>query len=415
MTHPRETMKTMAERYERPDWVRRINAMGESVGGARRLVPLDPDALIEDAVASLRSDDFGGEAWRERFTSLVVELDASDMHAMGRLMTRQELARSLRTLGLMARALRENPGIKDEPITAPMVVTGPARSGTTILFELLWLDPDLRAPLAWEGIHPRPLPEADGAADDARPQLAECEQEFWADVMPEFAAIHELRSDLPVECVTLTAPSFAGSHWPMVAPLTEWVPEMPEAYRYHKQLLQTLQFGCQPQTWLLKTPAHLMTLGLLFDTYPDCWVVQTHRDPVKTMPSTVSTTAFLRWMRSDHLDLPLLTQVIDATFSAALLGVIEQRASETVPPRFVDVHFRSLMKDPVETLRVAYANMGRELGEEHAERIRKYLAEKPRGKFGVHRYTPEEWGFEAAELRRRLAPYTDHYGIEIEV
>ena len=84
-------------------------------------------------------------------------------------------------------------------------------------------------------------------------------------------------------------------------------------------------------------------------------------------------------------------------------------------PRFVDVHFRSLMKDPVETLRVAYANMGRELGEEHAARIRKYLAEKPRGKFGVHRYTPEEWGFEAAELRRRLAPYTDHYGIEIEV
>ena len=359
MSHPRETMDTMAERYARPDWVRRINAMGESVGGARRLIPMDPESLIEDAGMGLGSDDFGNGAWRERFVSLVTEIDLSDMHTLGRLMTRQELVRSLRTRGLLARALRENPGIAEEKITAPMIVTGPARSGTTILFELLGLDPDLRAPLAWEGIHPLPLSDS---SSELRPHWAECEQEFWADVAPEFAAIHELRADLPVECVTLTMPSFAGSHWPMVAPLSEWVPDMPESYRYHRQLLQTLQSGSEPRTWLLKTPAHLTTLGMLFDTYPDCWVVQTHRDPVKTMPSTVSTTAIARWMRSDNLDLPLLSQVVDATFSAALLGVIDQRSDGSVPPRFVDVHFRRLMKDPVETLRVAYAEMGRELG-----------------------------------------------------
>ena len=36
-------------------------------------------------------------------------------------------------------------------------------------------------------------------------------------VQPEFAAIHELRSDLPVECVTLTAPCFCGPHWSMIS------------------------------------------------------------------------------------------------------------------------------------------------------------------------------------------------------
>ena len=30
-------------------------------------------------------------------------------------------------------------------------------------------------------------------------------------------------------------------------------------------------------------------------------------------------------------------------------------------------------------------------------------AEKPRGKFGVHKYTPEEWGFTQGELRQSLA------------
>ena len=113
-------------------------------------------------------------------------------------------------------------------------------------------------------------------------------QELWADVQPEFAAIHELRSDLPVECVTLTAPCFCGPHWPMVARMENWLPDFEEFYRFHTRILQVLQRGAPPHTWLLKTPGHLMTLDLLFQTYPDVWVVQTHRDPARTMPSTVS-------------------------------------------------------------------------------------------------------------------------------
>jgi hypothetical protein len=52
-----ERMAGMADRYRRPDWVRRLNAMGDSVGGsivgARRLVPLDADELLEAASADL--------------------------------------------------------------------------------------------------------------------------------------------------------------------------------------------------------------------------------------------------------------------------------------------------------------------------------------------------------------------------
>ena len=39
-------------------------------------------------------------------------------------------------------------------MAAPVVIIGPARSGTTILFELLALDPDLRVPTAAEALHP---------------------------------------------------------------------------------------------------------------------------------------------------------------------------------------------------------------------------------------------------------------------
>jgi len=410
------TLAEMAARYERPDWVRRLNLMGESVGGAERIVPLDADELLEISTATLGEgdcSDFGDPEWRDRFRALTGCLAGFGFHVVGRLMTRQELLRALRTRLLLSRALDADPGIEEENVEAPVIVTGPARSGTTILYELLWLDPNLRAPLASEALHPIPFSDAKEGADDPRVSMAECEQELWADVQPEFAAIHELRSDLPVECVTLTEPSFCGPHWGMIAPGP--VPVDPAAdYAFHRRFLQVLQRGRQERSWLLKTPAHLALLPLVFRNYPDAWIVQTHRDPARTMPSTVSTVAMVRWMRTDQVDVASIAAVIEATFGAALNGVVEQRKAGALPDRFVDVHFQSLLADPVGSIEQAYARMQREFTSEHAERIRAYLAHKPRGKLGVHSYRAADWGFDVEELRGRLSPYIDHFGVTLE-
>jgi hypothetical protein len=405
----------MAERYERPAWVRRLNAMAGSVGGsARDLVPLDPDALLEAGLRGtpgLPMGDFGDAAWQTRFEALVRAVDRSPMHVVGRLMTRQELLRALRTRLALTRAVDEDPAIAAETIRAPVLVTGPARSGTTILFELLALDPGFHAPAAWEALHPLAGPPGEPGE---RLAWSECEQELWADVQPEFAAMHELRSDLPVECVTLTLPCFCGPHWSMVAQLEGFAPDNAVFYDFHRRLLQVLQRRDPGRTWLLKTPGHVMTLDLLFATYPDAFVVQTHRDPARTMPSTASITALVQWMRSDHVDLELLCPIIEAVLSAALNASAERRARGELPDRFVDVHFTRLLADPVGTLREAYARMGRALSAEQGERVLAYLRDKPQGKFGTHRYTPEEWGYDAGALRERLAPYVRYFGIALE-
>ena len=75
-------------------------------------------------------------------------------------------------------------------IAAPVIVTGPARSGTSILFELMWLDPTLRGPLAWGALHPVVPPEA--PSDAQRLAMSECEQEIWADDLAEL-----LRTAIP--------------------------------------------------------------------------------------------------------------------------------------------------------------------------------------------------------------------------
>jgi hypothetical protein len=411
-----ESLAPMTARHQRPAWVRRLNVMADAVGGgARALVPIDGEALLEAAEASLGgrpSGDFGDPEWQARFLRLAAAVDASDMHLVGRLLTKEELLRSLRARLLLMRTVEEQPAIAEERVEAPVIVTGPARSGTTILFELLSLDSGLRAPSAWEALHPVPATAAD--TPERRLAWSECEQEIWADVQPEFAAVHELRSDLPVECVTLTAPSFAGTHWPMIAQLEGWAPDLALNYDFHRRILQVLQHGAEPAPWLLKTPGHLMTLEMLFASYPDAWIVQTHRDPAKTMPSTVSTTALVQWMRRDAVDVPLLAATIEATFAFALNHTVELRKSGAVPDRFVDVHFQELLAEPVATLRAAYGTMGRPFDASHAERIEAYLRNKPKGKFGTHHYAPEDWGFTADGLREKLGPYIAHFGVALE-
>jgi len=409
----------MADRLVRPDWVRRVNLMAGSVGGhARDLVPIDAADMLDTAAAALGrmpAGDLGDPDWQERFEALVAAVDATGMHTVGRLMTKQELLRSLRTRLLLTELIDHSPEVRDRPVTAPVIITGPARSGTTILFELLALDPDLRAPTAAEALHPVAMPEAEDSPVPDPLVLSECEQEIWADVQPEFQALHELRSDLPVECVTITQGSFCGFHWSMIASLDGWLPDPAVNYAYERQFLQALQHGSAPSQWVLKTPGHLMLLPLLFAEFNDAWVVQTHRDPAKTMPSTVSTTAMIQWLRTDDVDVDAMAHNILAVFAAGLNGTVDVRASGMVPAeRFVDVHFSELMSDPVATLRAAYAQMGRDFTADHADAVLDYLADKPKGKFGVHRYQPEDWGFTAEGLRSDLAPYIDHYGVARE-
>lgn len=245
--------------------------------------------------------------------------------------------------------------------------------------------------------------------------MTECEQELWADVQPEFASLHELRSDLPVECITICVPSFAGNHWPMLLPvLGDWAPDPAADLAFHRAVLQHVQHGRDPRRWLLKTPGYIMMMDDLLAAYPDACIVQTHRDPARTMPSTLSTMAMIQWLRTDHVDLDGAAPLVGALFADALITVGRRRLDGSLPARFGDVRFSDLLRDPVAAIEGAYAGIGREMSDVHREAVVAYLADKPRGKHGVHRYTAEDWGFDPAALHAELAEYMAQFAIEVE-
>jgi hypothetical protein len=72
------------------------------------------------------------------------------------------------------------------------------------------------------------------------------------------------------------------------------------------------------------------------------------------------------------------------------------------------------MRDAVETVRAAYKHLGLEFSDAFAQAIRVYLKEKPREKFGKHRYAAEDYGLTNGEIRKRFRFYTNHYGVKLE-
>ena len=117
----------------------------------------------------------------------------------------------------------------------------------------------------------------------------------------------------------------------------------------------------------------------------------------------------MTWLLSS---LRVLTHALWIVFYPEIQIAISE--SGELPDRILDSHFTELMADPVLAVEKLYGQIDRPFVGEHADAIRDYIASKPKGKFGQHKYSPEEWGFDPALLREKMLPYTDHYGITLE-
>ena len=414
-------MKTLAERFPRPDLVKRINLMANTVGGAAELISLEANEMIEASRRVTGLSDFGERIdgdWRGRLEGLVTSLETeADLNVMGRLQVRQENLRCLQSRLYLTKRITEQPEILEEDILEPLIITGTGRSGTTITLELLGQDVDSLAPIAWKAFHP-----TDDLGDPKTLlQLTECEQDLWLDVCPQMAAIHELRSDIPDECIGVQKPSFGGMLWWVLHDVQTFPMDPEAAMKYQKVIMQVMQYEHRKKYsdrkvphWVLKTPTYLPMLDLVFSMYPDAWIILNHRDPLKTTPSGMSTFAATRYMRSDRENSEQLLELAGNARNDMMMDVYRRRQAGELPERFIDLHFSDLMSDPVKALEAVYRQSGKVFSLDYQHAISNYLAQKPKGKHGKHSYRPEDWGMDTATLKQQAKDYIESYQVKRE-
>ena len=67
---------------------------------------------------------------------------------------------------------------------------------------------------------------------------------------------------------------------------------------------------------------------------------------------------------------------------------------------FYDMHFSDFVTDQFAVVSDIYDALGLPMTDEGATRMRAFIADNPKGKHGVHSYTPEEFGIDPAVIRR---------------
>jgi hypothetical protein len=380
----------------------------------------NPESLIAAACDEAGSDDFGDEGWQpglERVADGLVN-DAR-LSVIGVEVAHLDLIRALKNRLDVIAWRKQHPEIAEKPITSPIFIVGQPRTGTTILYDLLAQDPELRAPLTWEVDAPCPVPQPETYHDDPRIAQTQATIEMSEQIVPGFLAFHPMGALVGQECVRITASEFTSMIYTVQYRLPDyyrWLlyeADHTGAYRFHRIFLQHLQSGV-PGQWVLKSPAHLWQLDKLLAEYPDALIVQTHRDPLNVISSIAALTHHLRRMCSDESNIADCAAQSYEEITVGLERGMALRDSGVVPEgRMIDVQFADFMNDPWTTIKDIYAKLGRELQPDAEQKMRGFLAAHP-GDGGRGRYTWSDTGLDAGEVRDRVRAYQERYAVPTE-
>jgi hypothetical protein len=328
-----------------------------------------------------------------------------------------------RVVGLLVNRLRAEdhferfPEILDEEIREPLVIVGLARTGTTMLHRMIASDPRMISLLWWESRNPAPFPGPGEGRRDPRIADAEAEVAAMIEGAPELVAMHPIEAEEPDEEIMLLEHSFFSTNpeaFVDVPTFSAWLDAQDQTpgYRYLKRLLQFLQWqkkrvGRTGERWVLKTPHHLGFMDLLFEVFPDVRVIQTHRDPLQTIPSLASLIHAIRSLGSDASDPRVAGRHWSGRMSRALHRCMEVRESHE--DRFIDVWFQNAMEDPLAEIRCVYEFAGMDLTPEAEAKMRQWMVDNAREKRVGHSYTLEQFGLTEEGIRRDFAAYRERF------
>ncbi len=378
---------------------------------------LDADSLRRAAFRRAGSTRFGDWDFDEPLERLLKSYhDEARLTTLGRITVRELLVSLLENLLRMEDERVASRAIEQQQIAAPVFIVGLPRTGTTHLHGMISQDPANRAPATWEVMYPAARVGTQQEIDRARAMTDA--RLGWANrLAPEFMRIHPIASDLPQECIAITAQVFMSIQFHTthnVASYQDWFEQAEQdlGWNFHRRLLQHLQAKRPGNRWVLKAPGHLFALEGLLKRYPDARIVHTHRDPLRVMASMASHATVLRRAFSDDADPRQIAADWADRWARALDRFLAVR-DRARPEQFLDVDFDAIENDPLGTIERVYEFLGWPVTTETRTAINAFLAANPKNKHGVHRYTLEQFGLSRSAEAARFKSYCERFGIAV--
>lgn len=398
-----------ADFARQPRWFNWLNGAWKRTYFLGTKTILDKDRLINAARKATGLSDFGPGNWEEPLEKLLESVnEEARLHAIGRFITRERLVNLLCVRLRAEYYFSKYPEILEQELYPASVIIGLQRTGTTKLQRLLAADPDTRALMSWEALNPAPL-KPDDLDGHRRIKAARMSEKALKVMSPGFFAIHPVEHLAPEEDVLLLDTTFmsttaeATMHVPAYA---EWLErtDQTDAYAYMIRLLKLLQWQRPAERWVLKTPHHLEFLDLIHRQFNDVQFVWTHRNVFESIPSFLSMVAYSRRLFSSEVT---PDQVADHWVRKT--GYMLDRALEFHragnSDLFAHVFYKQLVANDLKEIGRIYEQRGEHIPEALQQDFKEAGRRNPKGKYGAHQYSIEDFGLDRADLDHATAEY----------
>jgi hypothetical protein len=382
-------------------------------------VAFDLDTLLAEASAATGLNDFGPDDFKPGLQKLIETYTTNGFDERGIKRNRKRLVKLLQVRLRIEAAWKAHPEIRDVKITAPMLLTGLPRTGTSALLNLLSQDPAARPLKLWEGMSPDPLP-VNPATGKCPPESEDPRyigmKQFYEEAHkknPDFDKIHYTTADTPEECIHLLNHTFQDVQFgveTMMEPYGSWFQQqdhMP-SYRYYADILRMLQWQRPGERWLLKTPGHMWALDCLVELFPDCSIIITHRNPLECVTSYASMMESMLIGRD--FDRKQFGPVVMEYLARKMESSLKQR-EQISPDRIIDLQFNDFIADGVGTVKRIYEHFRMPMSADTEQRFQRYADGHPMGKHGKHDYRLDEYGLTEQQILDRFAFYIERFNI----
>jgi len=400
-----------------PETAEILDAMAAMAEGVR----LEPDALMEAAVAKTGLSDFGEDGFREPLDVLCAAFRTeAGLSGPGVVSNHALLVQLLANRLLIQDLLRRHPEIHDVRIEAPIIVCGLPRTGTTHLHNLMAADPALRSLPYWESLEPVLAESERPASGEPDPRIARTEValDFINSAMPYFRRMHEMTVDHVHEEIQLLAIDFSTMLFETTSAMPTWRDyylshDQTPHYEYMRTVLKVLQWLRGGERWVLKSPQHIEQFPVLRATFPDATFVVTHRDPVSVTTSVATMITYTARLSHERVDPDFIGRYWADRIERMLRSCADER--DVLPAgQSIDVPFDEFMADDVAMVERIYDLGGQPMTEGARAAMQSFMDEHPRGKFGGIEYDLTDFGLDPAERRRALRFYTERFGVTEE-
>lgn len=376
------------------------------------------DGILEEARAATGLKDFGPMDFLERLGVLASEWSEDvGLTGIGRLTLRNKLALFTRNRLLIHDYWQKHPEVLEERITAPIIVVGLPRSGTTHLLNLMAADTRLQALPLWESYEPLPMPEDKIRGEGLDPRYSRCAAQWEAmqQATPLLAAMHPMNPDHIHEELELMGPNFGSYNFEWLSVSPRWrdhyySQDQTPHYEYCRDVLKILQHQRgAPRRWVLKCPQHLEQLPVLQKVFPDATFAVTHRDPVAVIQSSITMLAYGQRINRKQVEPEALAEYWTDRIDHLLRACVRDR--DSLPQdRTIDVPFHIFMQDDLAMVEKIYAKAGLEMNHAARNQLQNFIDTHPRGKQGQMRYhLKRDFGVDPQALRERFAYYFEKF------